>query len=100
MNTPAGVECIHWPNFGEPFVGSIVEADRMGVWKTMKPCGAKQYTLPAVVASLTYTRAPNTRVATEHGFPKPLAEDVRGRVWRRSEIQAWAKRWRRKKPWR
>jgi hypothetical protein len=48
MNTPAGVECIHWPNFGEPLVGSIVVADRIGVWNTMKPVGAKQYRISRI----------------------------------------------------
>jgi hypothetical protein len=34
------------------------------------------------------------------GFPAPLAEDARGRVWSRYEVQAWAKRRRGEKPWR
>jgi predicted DNA-binding transcriptional regulator AlpA len=40
------------------------------------------------------------QIAEEKGFPAPLAEDVRGRVWSRYEVQGWAKRWRREKPWR
>jgi predicted DNA-binding transcriptional regulator AlpA len=40
------------------------------------------------------------QIAEEKGFPAPLAEDARGRVWSRYEVQAWAKRWRVAKPWR
>jgi hypothetical protein len=40
------------------------------------------------------------QIAEEKGFPKPLAEDARGRVRSRHEVQAWAKRWRTEKPWR
>jgi predicted DNA-binding transcriptional regulator AlpA len=40
------------------------------------------------------------QIAEEKGFPAPLAEDARGRVWSRREVAAWAKRWRREKPWR
>jgi predicted DNA-binding transcriptional regulator AlpA len=39
------------------------------------------------------------QIAEENGFPAPLFEDVRGRVWSRHEVQAWAKRWRRERPW-
>ena len=34
------------------------------------------------------------QIAEEKGFPAPFAEDARGRVWSRYEVQAWAKRWR------
>jgi prophage regulatory protein len=40
------------------------------------------------------------QIAEEKGFPAPLAQDARGGVWRRYEVQAWAKRWRKEKPWR
>jgi predicted DNA-binding transcriptional regulator AlpA len=40
------------------------------------------------------------QIAEENGFPKPIAQDGRGRVWTRYEVQAWAKRWRAEKPWR
>ena len=40
------------------------------------------------------------RIADEEGFPAPVAEDGRGRLWDRREVTAWAKRWRREKPWR
>jgi predicted DNA-binding transcriptional regulator AlpA len=40
------------------------------------------------------------QIAEEKGFPSPVAEDARGRVWSRYEVQAWAKRWRVEKPWR
>ena len=40
------------------------------------------------------------QVADENGFPAPVAEDLRGRLWDRREVTAWAKVWRREKPWR
>jgi predicted DNA-binding transcriptional regulator AlpA len=40
------------------------------------------------------------QIAEERGFPAPVAEDGRGRLWDRREVTAWAKRWRREKPWR
>ena len=39
------------------------------------------------------------QIAEEKGFPAPLAEDARGRVWP-VRVQAWAKRWRAEKLWR
>jgi len=35
------------------------------------------------------------QIAEEKGFPAPIAEDGRGRVWSRYEVQAWARQWRR-----
>ena len=40
------------------------------------------------------------QIAEEPGFPAPVAEDARGRLWSRWEVQGWAKRWRTEKPWR
>jgi hypothetical protein len=40
------------------------------------------------------------QLAGEPGFPPQVAEDVHGRVWSRYEVQAWAKVWRKEKPWR
>ena len=37
--------------------------------------------------------------AYEDGFPAPVAEDGRGRLWDRREVAAWARVWRREKPW-
>jgi predicted DNA-binding transcriptional regulator AlpA len=40
------------------------------------------------------------QIAAEPGFPDQVAEDGRGRLWNRREVAAWAKGWRREKPWR
>jgi predicted DNA-binding transcriptional regulator AlpA len=40
------------------------------------------------------------QIGEKKGFPAPLAEDGRGRLWDRREVAAWAKVWRREKPWR
>ena len=39
------------------------------------------------------------QIADEDRFPAPVAEDG-GRLWDRREVTAWAKVWRREKPWR
>jgi predicted DNA-binding transcriptional regulator AlpA len=38
------------------------------------------------------------QLAGESGFPAPVAEDGRGRLWSRREVGAWAKAWRKEKP--
>jgi predicted DNA-binding transcriptional regulator AlpA len=40
------------------------------------------------------------QLAGERGFPKPVDRDGRGRLWSRREVAAWAKAWRRERPWR
>ena len=41
------------------------------------------------------------QIVDEPGFPYPVAQDGRGRLWdRRREVTALAKRWRAEKPWR
>jgi hypothetical protein len=40
------------------------------------------------------------QIADEDCFPPPVAEDSRGRLWSRWEVQEWAKRWRVDRPWR
>jgi hypothetical protein len=40
------------------------------------------------------------QIADEPGFPGPVAEDGRGRLWSRREVRVWAKTWRVAKPWR
>jgi predicted DNA-binding transcriptional regulator AlpA len=52
----------------------------------------------AEILRMTKQRA--HQIAEEKGFPAPLAENARGRVWSRYEVQKWAKRWRPEKPWR
>jgi predicted DNA-binding transcriptional regulator AlpA len=52
----------------------------------------------AVILGVSKQRA--HQIADEPGFPAPLAEDARGRVWSRYEVQAWSKHWRAEKPWR
>jgi predicted DNA-binding transcriptional regulator AlpA len=33
-------------------------------------------------------------------FPGPVGQEGRSRLWDRREVTAWAKSWRREKPWR
>jgi hypothetical protein len=52
----------------------------------------------AEILGVTKQRA--HQIAEEKGFLAPVAEDGRGRVWNRHEVQTQAKRWRGEKPWR
>jgi hypothetical protein len=38
--------------------------------------------------------------ARQPGFPKPVGREGHSRLWSRREVTAWAKVWRREKPWR
>jgi predicted DNA-binding transcriptional regulator AlpA len=56
--------------------------------------------LVEIAELLGVTKQRAYQIAEEKGFPAPLAEDARGRVWYRREVAAWAKKWRRERPWR
>jgi predicted DNA-binding transcriptional regulator AlpA len=56
--------------------------------------------LVKIAELLGVTKQRAHQLADAEGFPAPVAEDARGRVWSRYEMQAWAKRWRGEKPWR
>jgi predicted DNA-binding transcriptional regulator AlpA len=56
--------------------------------------------LVEIAELLGVTKPRAHQIAGESGFPAPVAEDVHGRVWNRYEVQAWARKWRREKPWR
>jgi hypothetical protein len=56
--------------------------------------------LVEIAELLGVTKQRAHQIAEAKGFPAPLAEDARGRVWSRFEVQAGAKRWRGEKPWR
>jgi predicted DNA-binding transcriptional regulator AlpA len=60
----------------------------------------KTVRLIEIAELLGVTKQRAHQIAEEKGFPTPLAQDDRGRVWSRHEVQTWAKRWRREKPWR
>jgi hypothetical protein len=40
------------------------------------------------------------QIADEDGFPAPVTEDGRGRLWNRREVMAWTKTGGSEKPWR
>jgi len=50
--------------------------------------------LPGVVSKRAY------QIADEPSFPASVGREGQSRVWDRREVAAWAKRWRREKPWR
>jgi hypothetical protein len=41
-----------------------------------------------------------SKIADEPGFPRPVGREGLSRLWDRREVWAWAKVWRREKPWR
>jgi hypothetical protein len=47
-------------------------------------------TLVEIAELLGVTKQRAHQIAEQKGFPAPLAEDARGRVWSRYEVQAWA----------
>jgi len=63
-----------------------------------KPMGPIRLIEVAELLGVSKQRA--HQIADEPGFPNPVAEDGRGRLWDRREVAAWAKRWRGEKPWR
>jgi predicted DNA-binding transcriptional regulator AlpA len=53
-----------------------------------------------IAAILGVSKQRAHQLAAEPGFPAAVATDGRGRLWDRREVAAWAKVWRREKPWR
>jgi len=52
----------------------------------------------AEILGVTHQRA--GVIAGQEGFPRPIGQEGRSRLWDRREVTAWAKSWRREKPWR
>ena len=52
----------------------------------------------AKLLSVTKQRA--HQIADDDGFPAPIRRVGQSRLWDQREVTAWAKRWRREKPWR
>jgi hypothetical protein len=49
---------------------------------------ARSVCLVEIAELLGVTRQRAHQIAEEKGFPKPLGEDARGRMWSRYEVQA------------
>jgi predicted DNA-binding transcriptional regulator AlpA len=52
----------------------------------------------AELLGVSHQRA--SRIADAPGFPTPVGREGQSRLWDRREVVAWAKVWRREKPWR
>jgi len=52
----------------------------------------------AELLGVTYQRVP--LIARQPGFPAPIGREGQSRLWDRREIAAWAKKWRKERPWR
>jgi hypothetical protein len=52
----------------------------------------------ADILGVTHQRA--SKIVAGRGFPKPVGRQGQSRLWDRREVTAWAKVWRREKPWR
>jgi predicted DNA-binding transcriptional regulator AlpA len=50
------------------------------------------------ILGVTHQRA--SKIVGERGFPKPVGLQGQSRLSDRREVTAWAKVWRREKPWR
>ena len=59
----------------------------------MNVCGVHHLVGVAEIAELLgLTRQRVNQLAREEGFPKPEAELTAGRIWKRADVEAWAKR--------
>lgn len=56
--------------------------------------------LDEIAELLGVTKQRVHQIAGEPGFPAPIAQDLRGRIWDRRAVTAWAKVWRAERPWR
>jgi hypothetical protein len=61
---------------------------------------SKTVRLVEITELLGVTKQRAHQIAQEKGSPAPLAEGRPRPSLSRLEVQAWAKRWRREKPWR
>lgn len=52
----------------------------------------------AELLGVTHQRA--SKIADQAGFPAPVGREGQSRLWDRREVVAWAREWRREKPWR
>ena len=52
----------------------------------------------ADILGVTHQRA--SKIVAIRGFHKPVGREGQSRLWDRREVTAWAKVWRREKPWR
>jgi len=52
----------------------------------------------AGLLGVTHQRA--SVIFRQPGFPAPVGREGQSRLWDRREVTAWAKRWRKEKPWR
>ena len=52
----------------------------------------------AEILGVSHQRA--SKIVAERGFPKPVGLQGQSRLWDRREVAAWAKVWRRERPWR
>jgi hypothetical protein len=52
----------------------------------------------AEILGVTHQRA--SKIVAGRGFSKPVGREGQNRLWDRREVTAWAKVWRREKPWR
>jgi predicted DNA-binding transcriptional regulator AlpA len=52
----------------------------------------------ARILGVSHQRA--SQLAARADFPAPVVSEPRKRRWDRREVEAWARRWRREKPWR
>jgi hypothetical protein len=80
--------------------GKRQEETGRGRTDPVSPKVSPEIRLVEIAELLGVTKQRAHQIAGEKGFPTPLAENARGRVWSRYQVQAWAKRWRREKPWR
>ena len=61
---------------------------------------SRRLRLIEIAERLGVTKQCAHQIADEPSFPAPVGREGQSRVWSRREVMAWAKIWRREKPWR
>ena len=79
-----------------PLVGGIAASDLPPVMPS-KPQTVRGVEI-AELLGVTHLRT--SKIVDGPGFPAPVGRQGQSRLWDRREVTAWAKRWRREKPWR
>jgi hypothetical protein len=60
----------------------------------------KTVRLTEIAELLRVTHQRTSVIVHQPGFPKPVGRENQSRLWDRREVEAWARKWRREKPWR
>jgi predicted DNA-binding transcriptional regulator AlpA len=61
---------------------------------------SKTVRITEIAELLGVTHQRTSVIVRQRGFPKPVGREGQSRLWDGREVTAWAKAWRKEKPWR